>query len=142
MQCNEAGIALIKEFEGCKLTVYLDIVGLPTVGYGHRTDLGVGTEISQDEANDLLSQDLTRFETGVTRLVTVDLTSNQFSALVCFSFNLGLSSLAGSTLLKCVNSGDFEGAAEQFLRWDRAGGQVVEGLERRRQTESALFSKI
>ena len=139
MKCNQAGLDLIKSFEGCRLEVYADIVGLATVGYGHRTSLPVGSTITQDEADDLLTQDIAKFESGVTESVIGDISDNQFAALVCFSFNLGLGALKGSTLLVKVNAGDFEGAAQEFLRWDKAGGVVVPGLLRRRQAESGLF---
>ena len=87
-----------------------------------------------------MKQDLNKFEDGVNNLVQVDINQNQFDALICFSYNLGLHALGGSTLLKDLNNGDSDSAANQFLVWDRAGGQVVEGLLRRRQAEKDLFT--
>jgi len=140
MQCNAAGIALIQAFEGCRLTAYRDIVGVLTIGYGHcGPDVTEGLIIDPEQANELLRQDLARFEAGVTGLVTVDLSPNQFSSLVCFSYNLGLGALGSSTLLKCVNAQDFDGAAAEFPHWDHAGGNVVDGLLRRREAEQRLF---
>lgn len=139
MEMNDAGLALIKSFEGCRLTVYKDIVGLLTVGYGHRTDLPEGTTITQDQADDLLMQDLAKFEAGVAELVEVPLTDNQFSALVCFSYNLGLGALKSSLLLKCLNTRNYKDAADQFLVWDKAKGVIVPGLARRRKAEQDLF---
>lgn len=136
---NKKGLELIKHFEGCKLSVYLDAVGLPTVGYGHMDKtMKVGTKITQEEANRLLEEDVARFERGVEELVTVQLNSNEFSALVCFSFNVGLEALKSSTLLKKVN-GKSDAAAQEFLKWTRAGGKVLPGLVRRRQAEMELF---
>ena len=143
MQVSQKGIDLIKEFESCSLVVYLDIKGFPTVGWGHRTDLPVGTEISQEDADNLLSSDCTRFEIGVTRLVIAPITQNQFDALVCLSFNIGLAAFSTSHLLQDLNQVGIESAglaADQFLCWCHANGQVVEGLLRRRQAEKALFT--
>jgi lysozyme len=140
MDINAAGLKLIKDFEGCKLMAYKDIVGVLTIGYGSTgAHVTPGLKISQVEADALLIKDLRRFEDGVEKLVTCELTGNQFSALVCFSFNVGLGSLKSSTMLKLVNSGDFKGAAEQFLRWNKAQGKVIAGLTRRRTAERDLF---
>ena len=139
MQINERGFNLIMEFEDCKLYVYLDIVGLNTVGVGHRTDLPVGTTITQAEADSLLHDDLEKFEDGVSDMVTAQVTPNQFSALVCLAFNIGLNALRGSTLLRKLNAGLPDQAAAQFTAWSHAGGVEVPGLLRRRQAEAALF---
>ena len=134
---------LIKESEGCVLKAYPDPAtgGEPwTIGYGHTgSDVRPGKVIDQDEADRLLDEDVDLFERGVNRLVNVDLTQGQFDALVCFAFNLGLGALQQSTLLKLLNAGDYEGAAKQFLRWDKVGGKVMAGLTKRRQAESELF---
>ena len=134
---------LIKESEGCVLKAYPDPAtgGEPwTIGYGHTgSDVRPGKVIDQAEADRLLDEDVDLFERGVNRLVDVDLTQGQFDALVCFAFNLGLGALQQSTLLKLLNAGDYEGAAKQFLRWDKAGGKVMAGLTKRRQAESELF---
>ncbi|OBU87131.1 lysozyme [Chromobacterium subtsugae] len=140
MKTNAAGISLIKQFEGVRLAAYQDMVGVWTIGYGHTgPDVKKGMAITQQQADQLLAEDLQTFETGVGKAVTVPLNENQFSALVSFSYNLGLGNLRSSTLLRLLNKGDYAGAAAQFPRWDRAGGQVVPGLLRRRQAEQALF---
>lgn len=137
---NAAGIKLIKDFEGCKLKAYKDIVGVLTIGYGHTgPDVFEGQVITQEEAERLLRDDLEAFEVGVARLVKVALTENQYAALVSFAYNLGLGALGGSTLLKLLNKGDPEGAALEFTKWSHAGGRVVAGLVRRREAEKALF---
>ena len=140
MKTNAAGISLIKQFEGVRLTAYQDMVGVWTIGYGHTgPEVKKGLSITQQQADQLLAADLQTFETGVGKAVTVPLNANQFSALVSFSYNLGLANLQSSTLLRLLNQGDYAGAAAQFPRWDRAGGQIVAGLRRRRQAEQALF---
>jgi lysozyme len=142
MQTNQAGLDLIKSFEGCKLDSYQDVVGIWTIGYGSTgPDIQGPMSWTQEQADERLAHDLQKFETGVSSHVTSQLTSNQFSALVCFSYNVGLGNLESSTLLKDVNAGNFADAAAQFLRWNKAGGNVVAGLTRRRQAESDLFSK-
>ena len=144
MKTSDAGIALIKEFEGCELVCYADAVKVPTIGYGHtlglmRSDVGVKT-ITQDEAERLLRQDdLPRYEAGVSAVVKVPLDQHQFDALVSFAYNLGVGALAGSTLLRKLNAKDYGGAAAKFPRWVRAGNQVLPGLVRRRAAEQALF---
>ena len=139
---STSGVALTKKFEGLKLTAYQDQVGRWTIGYGH-TGLSVhgGLTITQEEADQLLLSDLAAAVTCVNHAMTGVIGQNQFDALVDFVFNLGCASLLGSTLLRMTNAGDFAGAAEQFLRWDHAGGKVVPGLLKRRQAEMALFQK-
>ena len=137
---SPTGRAMIASFEGLRLTAYQDIVGVWTIGYGHTgPDVKPGLAITRQQADQLLVNDLARFERGVNALVTVRLNQNQFDALVSFSYNLGLSSLQGSTLLRLLNAGNFQAAADQFLRWNRAGGKEVAGLTRRRAEERKLF---
>lgn len=134
------GLALIKAYEGCVLKTYMDAVGVPTIGYGHTgTEAYPGNEITKHEAESLLLEDLEIFERGVGNMVKVKLSQNQFDALVAWSFNLGLGSLRASTLLKRLNAGDYASAAQEMLRWDKAGGKTLTGLTKRRQAESNLF---
>jgi len=142
MQTNQAGLSLIKSFEGCKLKSYQDVVGVWTIGYGSTgPDIKAGMNWTQAQADARLTHDLLKFEAGVTGCVKATLTPNQFSALVCFAYNVGLGNLQSSTLLKKVNASDMTGAAAEFLRWNKAGGAVIPGLTRRRQAESDLFAK-
>lgn len=140
MKISQKGMKLIQDFEGLALKAYKDPIGIWTWGYGstgpHVTPDKVGT---QEEAEQLLKKDLERFEKGVSDLVKVKLNQNQFDALVSFSFNLGLGSLKSSTLLKKLNASDYQGAANEILRWNRAGGKVLNGLTRRRIAERGLF---
>jgi lysozyme len=129
-------------FEGLRLTAYQDSVGVWTIGWGHTgPDVRPGLTITRAQAESLLRQDLGRFERGVAGLVKVPLSSNQFSALVSFSFNVGLGALGSSTLLRVLNQGNYTGAADQFSVWNKAGGKTLEGLVRRRAAERALFLK-
>lgn len=144
MQTSEKGIALIKQFEGCKLTAYQDSVGVWTIGYGWTQPVDgkpirAGMTIKQETAERLLKTGLVSYEGDVSRLVKVVLTQGQFDALVSFTYNLGARSLSTSTLLRKLNAGDYAGAADEFLRWNKAGGKVLNGLTRRREAERALF---
>ncbi|KJW76424.1 muraminidase [Enterobacter asburiae] len=144
MQISDKGIALIKQFEGCKLTAYQDSVGVWTIGYGWTKPVDgkpirAGMTIKQETAERLLKTGLVSYENDVSRLVKVDLTQGQFDALVSFTYNLGARSLSTSTLLRKLNAGDYAGASDEFLRWNKAGGKVLNGLTRRREAERALF---
>lgn len=144
MQTSEKGIALIKEFEGCRLTAYQDSVGVWTIGYGWTQPVDgkpirAGMTIKQETAERLLKTGLVSYESDVSRLVKVGLNQDQFDALVSFTYNLGARSLSTSTLLRKLNAGDYAGAADEFLRWNKAGGKVLNGLTRRREAERALF---
>lgn len=144
MQISDKGIALIKEFEGCKLTAYQDSVGVWTIGYGWTQPVDgkpirAGMTINQETAERLLKTGLVSYESDVSLLVKVGMTQGQFDALVSFTYNLGSRSLSTSTLLRKLNAGDYAGAADEFLRWNKAGGKVLNGLTRRREAERALF---
>ncbi len=139
-------IQIVKHFEGCELKAYQDEVGKWTISYGHTCDTPPdcceGMECTQDEAEQYLQNDLAYAMDGIQRLVKVPLNDNQLSALISFAFNLGLCNLASSTLLTKLNSGDYDGAADEILRWDHAGGVVLKGLQLRRQAEHDLFKGV
>ncbi len=139
LRVNDRGLMLIKSFEGLRLRAYQDSVGVWTIGYGTTADVRPGMVITEEEALEFLRRDVDKFEAAVANLVTVPLTADQFSALVSFVYNLGAGSLRQSTLLRLLNQGNLQGAAEEFLRWNKAGGQVLAGLTRRRNAERALF---
>lgn len=139
---NQAGIDLVKSFEGCKLKAYKCPADIWTIGYGHTgSDVYSGLVISQEQAEELLRRDLERFENGVTSLVVVGLTDNEFAALVSFSYNVGLGNLAKSTLLKLLNTANKALASAEFPKWNKAGGVVLPGLVKRREAERLLFLK-
>lgn len=147
MQTSEKGIKNIKDFEGCSLTAYPDpgTGGAPwTIGYGwtHPVDgkpVKPGMKIDMKTADRLLRTGLVSFENDVLKVVKIRLTQGQFDALVSFAYNVGSRALSTSTLLKKFNDGDVQGAADEFLRWNKAGGKVLNGLTRRREAERALF---
>lgn len=143
---NQAGLQLIEEFEGLarklvdgRIRAYLDAVGIPTIGYGHTKNVHLGLVITREQAEEFLKEDLRVAEAGVNQLVKVPLSDNQFAALVSFVFNLGAGAFARSTLRRDLNARNYSAAAEQFLRWNRAGGHVLAGLTRRREAERRLF---
>lgn len=156
MKVSQKCINQIKHDEGVRNRPYQCPALLWTVGVGHVIDpnhakvpladrkqlpipAGWDRVLSNDEIDDILRKDLARFEAGVLRLIKVPLTQGQFDALVSFSFNVGLGNLQNSTLRMKVNREDFEGAAEQFLVWTKAGGRVLPGLVKRRTHEKEMF---
>lgn len=143
---NDAGLAVIREFErgpngDYAAYKYRDPVGNWTIGWGHLIKRGesFNEPMSRADADALLQEDLSDFEECVERKVDVPLSDNQFGALVSFAFNLGCGNLGDSTLLKKLNNGDYDGAADEFQRWVYAGGQKFNGLIRRRKMERELF---
>jgi len=137
---NEAGISLIKKFEGLSLKAYLCPANVLTIGYGHvSSSIKQGDVITQAEADEFLSSDLSKFCKGVEDCVKVPITDNQFASLVSFAYNVGISALRNSTLLKKLNAKDYEGAGDEFLRWTKAGGKTLPGLVNRRAAERKLF---
>lgn len=134
---------MLKQFEGFSSKIYKDVAGHATIGYGHLVQSGENFAggISQSQAMQLLAQDLARARDAVLKLVKVGLNQNQLAALTDFTFNLGPGALAGSTLLKDLNAGNFAGAAGQFAAWNRAGGQPNAALTQRRLGERSMFQK-
>lgn len=148
MKLSKLGLTLLKQFEGCKLTAYRDSANIPTIGYGHIQGVKMGMKITQEQADKFLREDVAKFERGVTLFLAelgVTVLQHQFDALVCFAFNVGLSALKKSTLAKklyVMNNKDqtsVYAVADQFLRWNKAGGKVVQGLVNRRGEERLLF---
>jgi lysozyme len=141
MKFSAAGLELLKRSEGFRAKVYLDACGFPTIGYGHRLLHPASFPDGIDEAGaaDILVSDVNNACATVARLVKVALTQGQFDALVDFTFNLGAIKLSGSTLLKKLNKGDYDGACEQLVRWDHAGAVELESLKKRRLAEGVLW---
>jgi lysozyme len=139
MRTGRDGVELIRHFEGCRFDAYLCPAGVWTIGYGHTADVKEGDSIDQEAAEAFLIEDLEKFEQAVMRLVEVPLTQQQFDALVSWTFNLGAGNLAESTLLRKLNNYQYAEVPEQMMRWVKAGGQVLDGLVKRRAAEAALF---
>lgn len=142
MNVSDAGLALIKEFEGVRLVAYLDSVGVPTLGYGHTSGVQLGDTCSPEQAEEWLIEDCAEAENCINGAVTVPLTENEFSALVSLVFNIGCGNFRKSTLLRRLNESDYDGAAQEFRRWNKAGGQVLAGLTKRRLAEARLFESV
>jgi lysozyme len=155
MQMSEQGLELLKQWEGFELKVYKDSAGLLTIGVGHlltKSELSSGkivingqtvkyaNGLTDQQALDLLSQDVQPAETTVNSNVKVLLNQDQFDALVSFTFNVGGGAFKGSTLLKLLNQKQYTEVPTQLLRWTRAGGKVVQGLLNRRQNEIKLWN--
>ena len=140
MKTSKTGLDLIKHFEGCELYAYKCPAGVWTIGYGHTKGVEPGMQITEQDAEDMLKEELIEYESYINDLVTVGLNQNQFDAMVSWVYNLGAGNLKASTLLKVLNAGDYAGVPEQMLRWNKAGGKVLEGLTRRRQAEADLFA--
>ena len=145
MKTGKEGKNLIKKYEGFRSHAYVCPAGVNTIGFGTTRINGKpvpeNMKITLDEANVFLDADLYDFENGISSLVKVELNQNQFDALVCFVYNIGLGAFKKSTLLRKLNSEDFDGASKEFLRWNKAGGKVLPGLVRRRESEMNLFLK-
>ncbi len=141
MEYSKNGIELTARFEGCKLLAYQDSVGVWTIGYGHTKGVTKGMSCTQQQAEEWLKEDVMDAVRAVNKYVKVDLSQNQFDALVDFTFNLGSGSLSSSTLLKYLNKGSFDLAANEFEKWCHAGGKVLKGLYARRIAEKEMFLK-
>lgn len=144
-QINEAGLELVKHFEGLYTEAYVCPAGVLTIGYGHTGDVSQGDRITEDEAESLLREDMAGACRDVERLVDVPLNDNQFAALASFAFNCGSGNLSRSTLLKRLNAGDHDCVPEQLARWVKATDPVsgrkvaLPGLVRRRNAEGQLW---
>jgi len=142
MKISAAGIELLKQFEGCRLTAYQDSVGVWTIGFGTTAGVKEGQTISQVKAEEYLRFDLAIFEKAVTESLKVPVNQNQFDALVSFTYNVGVSAFRSSTLLNLINEKtDKKVVAAEFSKWVKAGNQTLPGLVSRRKAESELFLK-
>jgi lysozyme len=140
MRISAAGLDLIKACEGFRDRAYRDGSGVWTIAWGHTEGVREGDRCDRAQGEAWLGRDLARAEAAVRRQIAVPLSQRQFDALVSFAFNVGPAALAGSTLRRKLNAGDYAGAADEFRRWVRdATGAVAPGLVRRRALERALF---
>lgn len=144
MRASKRAIDIIRQFDGLRLTPYLCPSGVPTIGYGHTAGVRMSSPpITEAEAVELLAGDLDRYERGVGEAVKIPLAQNEFDALVCLTFNIGIGALRTSTLLRHLNAGDRATAAAEFRKWNkgRKGGQLVvmPGLVARRAAGQILF---
>lgn len=140
MKPSTVCIEMIQFFEGFRSEAYRDSVGVWTIGYGTTRGVKPGDTITRKEAEERMLDELDRDYSPVVRTrVTVPLTQSMFDALSCFVYNTGGTQFARSTMLRKLNSGDYEGAAEEFDRWVYADGKKLNGLVNRRRAEKELF---
>ena len=142
MKIGNKGLEIIKHFEGCELEAYKCPAGVWTIGYGHTKGVEEGDVWSESHAEHMLEVELEEYENYVNTAVEVPLSQNQFDALVSWVYNLGPTNFNSSTMLKVLNAEDYSEVGNQMLRWNKAGGKVLEGLTRRRQAEADLFNDI
>ena len=144
MKTSQAGVDLIKLFEGIRLKGYLCPSGIPTIGYGHTgPEVTLDMRVTEQQAECILKRDLERFEQGIERVLKVELNQSQFDALVSFAFNVGLGAFGDSTLLRRLNAGENPSvvAAEELPRWNKGPNGPLQGLTRRRSAEVELFNQ-
>jgi len=146
MHVNDEGFMLIKRWEGLRLKAYKDVGGILTIGYGHTSAAGKpavyeGMVITEEEADQILWNDLQIFEQAVNKNVRVPLNPNQFSALVSFVYNVGEGAFRKSTLLKKLNNGEYDAVPAELAKWNKVGKKTVPGLVNRRAAEAGLWAK-
>lgn len=145
MNINDAGLYIIKKYEGFSSSVYICPAGRPTIGYGSTWDRAGDPvtpehpDITIEDAERLLKQEVAHVETALRRLVKVDITENMFSALASFVYNVGSGAFQRSTMRMKLNRRNYEGCAREFPKWRMGGGKVLPGLVKRRKEEVSLF---
>jgi lysozyme len=148
MKVNKLGIDMMHHFEGCRLQAYQCSAKVWTIGWGNtyyqdKRPVKQGDVITQAQANELFEMVMNEFAIVVRKSLTKEINENQFSALVCFAYNVGIGNLKKSTLLRKVNiNSNDETIAEEFAKWNKAGGKVLNGLTRRRLAEADLYFKV
>lgn len=143
---NQAGMNLIKQWEGCKLKAYKDVAGVWTVGYGLTSragfiEVGPDTVLTQDEADWYLEQVVDKFASDIRPMIAGQINENQFAAFVSLAYNIGVGAFKRSSALKHFNAGRIELVPDAMRMWKKAGGKTVQGLINRREAEVALFLK-
>jgi len=142
---SEKGLSLVRQFEGLRTTAYKCSAGVWTIGYGHTQQVKAGQVITKAQADELLHADLSKCDAAISRLVTVSLKQHERDALASFIFNVGVNAFQSSTMLRKINADDMQGAANEFLRWNKATDPntrklvVLNGLTKRREAEKQLF---
>ncbi|WWW11143.1 lysozyme [Arcobacter cryaerophilus gv. pseudocryaerophilus] len=147
MKVSSKGLELIKEFEGFSSVAYLCSAKKATIGYGNTfwedgTPVKIGDQISKERAETLLKHVVDNFSVAVEVDIKIEVSQNQFDAMVSLAYNIGLGAFKNSTLLRQLNRGNFVGASQEFLRWDKSNGKPLLGLTRRREREKLLFESL
>lgn len=141
---NQAGMNLIKRWEGCKLKAYKDVAGVWTVGYGLTTaagfiEVGPDTTLTQEEADRYLEQAVNKYADGIRSAITAPINENQFAAFVSLAYNVGIYGVRRSSAVRRFNAGQLDKVPRAIRAWNKAGGRVVQGLVNRREAEVELF---
>lgn len=140
MQMSPKGIGLLIQFEGFRSSAYIPVPGdVPTIGFGFTKGVKMGDTMTLYDAKERLKNELHTYEQGVLEACKITPNQNEFDALVCFAFNVGVGALKKSTVIKRHNEGDKQAAARAFGLWNKSGGKVYAGLTRRRAAEAALY---
>jgi len=141
MQPSKQIIAFVKNFEKCKLTAYMPTPNdKPTLGWGSTgPDIKLGMRWTQEQADARFTADANKFAAGVTALLTGPTRQDQFDAMFSLAYNIGLAAFKGSTVLRKHNAGDYTGAANAFVMWNKQAGKVLNGLTRRRLDEAEIY---
>lgn len=139
---SKNGLHLTEQFESCKLNAYQDQGGVWTIGWGHTRGVTSGLSCLQEQADEWLMEDVGFAAASVDKMVLVPLKQNEFDALVDLAFNLGVENFSRSTMLKLLNAGDYDGAANEFDKWDYVAGKESQGLFRRREAERKEFAGL
>jgi len=139
MNISKEGLALIKKFEGCELKAYRCPANVLTIGYGVTKGVTEDMEITQQEANEMLAGELIEYTEYINNMVKVALNQSQFDALTAWIYNLGPTNFKDSTLLRVLNEGRYNEVPQEIKRWNKANGQVLNGLIKRREAEALLF---
>ncbi len=140
MNISKEGLSLIKKFEGCELEAYLCPAGVWTIGYGHTKDVKEGDKINKEEADYLLQEEMIEYESYINDFVEVPLNQNQFDSLCSWVYNLGPTNLKNSTMLRVLNEEKYADVPQEIKRWNKAGGEVLDGLIKRREAEAKMFA--
>ena len=141
MNVSQNCVELIKYFEGFEDTAYLCPANVWTIGYGRTRNVKEGDRITEPQAERDLLEELEEFKHQVLHSVKVELTQNELDALTSWTYNLGVGNLNSSTLLKKLNAGSKDEVPAEMLRWNKAGGEVLAGLTKRREAEAELWAK-
>jgi len=141
---NQAGMDLIKRWEGCKLKAYKDVAGVWTVGYGLTSaagfiEVGPDTVLTQEEADWYLEQAVNKYADGIRSAITAPINENQFAAFVSLAYNVGIAGVRRSSAVRHFNAGHLDKVPRAIRAWNKAGGRVVQGLVNRREAEVKLF---
>ena len=139
MSPSDALIDFLKGWESLRLSAYLDAVGVPTIGYGRTADVQMGDTCTAEQAEKWLRDEVDETWHAIDQFIRQTLAQHEMDAVVSLTYNVGVGAISKSTLLSRLNNGDFGSAADEFLRWNRAGGKVLAGLTKRRKAERAIF---